>query len=105
MTTQNTQTLTVVPAGDDRREIFYKRLNEYINLQYAVESAQEAQKDILEAIAEDHVAIHDTDKKSEVKSQTKLLIEEHLKGKISSQEQKLDAAKGDYETVKKHLNG
>lgn len=105
MTQENKTSMTVVPQGDERREIFYKRVNEYINLQYIIDSAKESQTEILEAIGEDHVSIHECDKKSEVKSQTKLIIEEHLKGKITAQEMKLDAAKGDYETVKKHLKG
>ena len=108
MTTHKENTtaeLSILPKGDEARELFYSRLNNWINLQYEIESAQEAQKDIMNAIGEDFVAKNEEVKKADVKKRAKGMIDEFLAGKMTETAQLADDVIGDLEIAKSFLKG
>ena len=98
----NTQ-VTIVPKSQEDREKFYARLNDYIDLQYQIDSAKDSQKDLMEAIAEDFVENNPDVKKGDVKKRAALLIKEYLDGKATEESLLIEDVLGDYDTVKKFL--
>lgn len=104
MTIENTNVPTsIIPKSDEKREKFYKRLNEWIEFQHIIESAQASQKDYMNAIAEDHVEEFPDDNKASVKKRAKWLIDEFLKGKLTEDIALMDSTLGDYSIAEKHL--
>ncbi|UUW39784.1 hypothetical protein VP14_097 [Vibrio phage VPMCC14] len=102
---ENNTQMTIIPKSDEAREAFYNRINEWIKLQYVIESAQESQKDIMDMIAESHVDSNPDTKKTDVKKRAKLLIDEFLKAKATTEAQLIDDVLGDYSIASKFLKG
>ena len=105
MTEQNNTQVSIIPKSDEAREKFYARCNEWIGLQYQIESAQEAQKELMNSIADDFVKTNPEEKKSDVKKKAKLLVDEFLKGKCTSEAEIIDSVLGDYSIAQKFLKG
>jgi hypothetical protein len=105
MTEQNNTQVSIIPKSDEAREKFYARCNEWIGLQYQIESAQEAQKELMNLIADDFVEANPDVKKGDVKKRTGLMIKEFLEGKATAEAQLCDDVLGDYSIAQKFLKG
>ena len=104
--TQETNTqVSIIPKSDEAREKFYARCNEWIELQYHIESAQESQKTLMNYIADDFVEANPDVKKGDVKKRTGLMIKEFLEGKATAESQLCDDVLGDYSIAHKFLKG
>lgn len=106
MTKENTKAeLSILPKGEEARAKFYKRLNEWIEVQYVIESSKSTQNAIMESIAEDFLDENAEAKKGDVKKRAKLIIDEFLKAKATEDAILIDDVLGDYEIASKHLEG
>ena len=105
MTEQTNTQITIIPKSDEKKELFYARLNEWIGLQYVIESAVESQKALMTAIADDHVEANPDDKKADVKKRATFMIKEFLEGKATAESQLIDDVLGDYSIASKYLKG
>jgi len=103
MTEQTNSVTSIIPKSDEAREKFYGRLNQWIELQHIIESAQASQKDYMNAIAEDHVENYPDDNKASVKKRAKWMIDEFLKGKLTEDIALMDSTLGDYSIAEKYL--
>ena len=101
--TEQKETLSIIPRGEEERAIFVTRLNEYLKLHEIIESAKYSQKDIMTSIAESFIAVNDDVKKAEVNKRVKLLLEEAIKAKATEQLELAEEVLEDYSIVKGKL--
>lgn len=91
---------SIIPKGQEKRDAFYQQLNNYINLGFEIEAAKDAQKGILERLFE----AKDVDvKKGEHNKRIKKLVAQHIADKARQEEALAEDTIADWEIAKKHL--
>ena len=91
---------SIIPKGQEKRQDFYAQLNRFINLGFEIEAAKEARKAIMEQLFESK----DVDcKKGDFGKVVRRLEQQHLTDKVRVDQGVNDAVLADYEIAKKHL--
>ena len=91
---------SIIPKGQEKRQDFYAQLNRFINLGFEIEAAKEARKAIMEQLFESK----DVDcKKGDFGKAVRRLEQQHLTDKVPVDQGVNDAVLADYEIAKKHL--
>lgn len=91
---------SIIPKGQEKRQDFYAQLNRFINLGFEIEAAKEARKAIMEQLFESK----DVDcKKGDFGKAVRRLEQQHLTDKVRVDQGVNDAVLADYEIAKNHL--
>lgn len=91
---------SIIPKGQEKRQDFYAQLNRFINLGLEMDAAKEARKAILSQLFDSK----DVDlSKGDFGKTVRRLEQQHLTDKIRVDQGVNDAVLADYEIAKKHL--
>lgn len=91
---------SIIPKGQEKRQDFYAQLNRFINLGLEMDAAKEARKSILSQLFDSK----DVDlSKGDFGKAVRRLEQQHLTDKIRVDQGVNDAVLADYEIAKKHL--
>ena len=91
---------SIIPKGQEKRQDFYAQLNRFINLGFETEAAKDAQKAILQQLFDSK----DVDcKKGLYNQRVKKLVAQHLEDKAKQEEALAEDVLADWSIAKNHL--
>ena len=91
---------SIIPKGQEKRQEFYAQLNRFINLGFEIEAAKDAQKAILQQLFDSK----DVDcKKGDYNRRVKKLVAQHLEDKAKQEEALAEDVLADWSIAKNHL--
>ena len=91
---------SIIPKGQEKRQDFYAQLNRFINLGFEIEAAKDAQKAILQQLFDSK----DVDiSKGEHSKRVKKLVAQHLEDKAKQEEALAEDVLADWSIAKNHL--
>ena len=91
---------SIIPKGQEKRQDFYAQLNRFINLGFEIEAAKDAQKTILQQLFDSK----DVDlPKGDFNKRVKKLVAQHLEDKAKQEEALAEDVLADWSIAKNHL--
>lgn len=103
---QEREPLEVIPQGIEERKVFFDKFNSAVAASEEIEVYKAHIKETVTGLAKDFMEKHPhtTYKEGEVKRAIGLLLDEHMKGKVSKDIQMFEDVKDSYDIAKKYIS-